>query len=259
MDWILKRLRISTGRQVVLATLAITAISVAAPVGVFAVLLAFTNANWTTYLVVLSICAAIPLLIAPPISLFALSILRLLTLTIDKVDAHVRIDPLTGVSTRASFLGMIRERLDAGGCFLMIDADHFKSINDTYGHDVGDQALQMIGEVLAKRAPKDAVIGRLGGEEFGVFLTRCNAQTASEVAAEICSAIRLSTIPIGSTQLTLTVSIGCAQHVAANSLEATMKLADNALYRAKKAGRDNVQLASHHDARSPWPEPVAVH
>lgn len=259
MDWFLKRLRINSGRQVAIATLIVTTISVASPVGVFAVVLAIGQAPWSAYAIVLGICAAIPLLIAPPIAFFALSLLRLLTLTIERLDAHVRIDALTGVSTRASFLGQVRERLGKGGCFLMADADRFKSINDTYGHDVGDEALRRISEVLASEVPLDAIVGRLGGEEFGIFLPMATADRAAKVADRICDAVRHLRLAVGEHEVTLTVSIGCAVHNHANTLETTMKRADVALYRAKEAGRDNVQFAGPVDAGANTPAISRVH
>ena len=134
MERWLAMLRIRSGRQVLWGTAAVTAIAVAAPVLTFLLVFAFwVKAPIGTALAVLAICAAIPLLIAPPISFFALSVLRLLTETIDRVDAYVRFDSLTGVLTRAYLLGQMRDHLSSAGAgaFLMVDADHFKQINDT--------------------------------------------------------------------------------------------------------------------------------
>lgn len=242
MDWILRHLKLRTGRQVMIGTLIITAISVASPVSVFAVVLYASQAPLRLTLFVLAICAIIPLLIAPPISIFGLSILRLLTQTVEKVDAYVRLDPLTGVSTRASFIGQVRERLPQGGSFLMADADHFKAINDTYGHDVGDEALRIIAEAISRQMPFEAVVGRLGGEEFGIFLPSANAESAMLQAGTICNSVRHARLTVGGEEIRLTISIGCAVHIPGNTLEATMKRADMALYRAKHAGRDGVQL-----------------
>ncbi len=159
MDRWLALLRISSTRQVLWGTAAITAIAVAAPVLTFTVVLFFwLRVPLGGALGILAICATIPLLIAPPISFFALSVLRLLTVTIDRVDAYVRFDTLTGVLTRAYLLGQMRDQLAAagGGAFLMVDADHFKKINDTYGHDVGDEALKRLAEVLRTTLTVDA-------------------------------------------------------------------------------------------------------
>jgi len=259
MDWILRHLKLRTGRQVLIGTLVITAISVASPVGVFAVVMLASDAPWRLTFLVLAICAIIPLLIAPPISIFALSLLRLLTLTIERMDAYVRLDALTGVSTRASFVGQARELLPQGGSFLMADADHFKSINDTYGHDVGDHALRIIAEAIAGQMPFDAIVGRLGGEEFGVFLPQAKAETAMRHADAICDAVRQAQLSVAGQEIHLTISVGCAVHAPGNPLEATMKRADMALYRAKHAGRDGAQLLHSGENAYQMPEQTRIH
>jgi len=247
MDFILKHLKMHSGRQVLIGTLAITAVSVASPVGVFAVVMAGKNVPAYTYWMVLTICAAIPLLIAPPISIFALSLLRLLTMTIEKVDSYVRLDSLTGVLTRAYLLGQIRERLHEGGCFMMVDADHFKAINDTYGHDVGDEALKKLAGVLIQHVSYDAIIGRLGGEEFGIFLPGARDHEAALAAAQLCDGMRQEGKFIAGHEVSLTVSVGAAVHVDGQPLEKTMKLADMALYHAKRSGRDRFYIADATD------------
>lgn len=241
MDQFLHRLRLRSNRQVWLGTLAITLLAIAAPVGTLAVVLApMANHSPSGYFGVLAIAGTIPLLIAPPISLFALSMLRLLTITIDRVDAQLRIDPLTGALVRAHFLDRVGDSLerDGPGSFLMIDADHFKSINDDHGHDAGDRALRVLGEVLGAAAPAGALVGRLGGEEFGVYLPGANAVAAAQEAERLCSAVRTSGRLAGAASVALTVSIGAACHEPGASLEATMKRADSALYQAKRSGRD---------------------
>lgn len=247
MDFILKHLKMHSARQVLLGTLAITAVSVASPVGVFAFVMAGKEVPSQAYWMILAICAAIPLLIAPPISVFALSLLRLLTLTIEKVDTFVRLDTLTGVLTRAYLLGQIRERLHEGGCFMMVDADHFKQINDTYGHDIGDEALKALAEILIKHVKYDAIVGRLGGEEFGIFLPGARDSDGALAAAQLCEGIRNDGKIIAGHELSLTVSIGGAVHVDGQPLEKTMKVADMALYHAKRSGRDRFYIADATD------------
>ncbi len=250
MDRWLALLRISSTRQVLWGTAAITAIAVAAPVLTFTVVLFFwLRVPTGGALGILAICAAIPLLIAPPISFFALSVLRLLTVTIDRVDAYVRFDTLTGVLTRAYLLGQMRDQLASagGGAFLMIDADHFKKINDTYGHDVGDEALKRLAEVLRTTLTVDALVGRLGGEEFGVFLPGAGDAEAAAAAMSLCEAMRTRGKIIAGQEIAMTISVGGASHRSENSLEATMKLADAALYHAKRSGRDRFFIAEATD------------
>ena len=87
-----------------------------------------------------------------------------------------RFDGLTGLLTRAYLLGQVRDHLNQhrSGAFLMVDADNFKLINDTFGHDVGDEALKRLADILRAAVSHDALVGRLGGEEFGVFLPGAN-------------------------------------------------------------------------------------
>lgn len=246
MERWLALLRINSTRQVLLGTAAITAIAVAAPVLTFAVVLGvWMKVPLHASLGILAICAVIPLLIAPPISFFALSILRLLTVTIERVDVYVRFDALTGVLTRAYLLGQIRDQLaKAGnGAFLMVDADHFKVINDTYGHDVGDEALKRLAEVLRTSVAIDALVGRLGGEEFGVFLPGADDAAAATAASALCEAMRRNAKVIAGHDIALTVSIGGASHTGSGKLEETIKLADAALYHAKRTGRDRFYIA----------------
>ena len=108
----------------------------------------------------------------------------------------------------------------------MIDADHFKAINDTHGHDVGDEALKKIAEVLRKGLDTGALIGRLGGEEFGIFLPGATEVEAVAAADTLCALMRREAKVIAGKELNLTLSIGCALHRDKDTLEATMKLAD---------------------------------
>lgn len=249
MDRLLPYLRVKSGRHVLIWTGLITIISVGAPVVSLAVPMAMmprlpASAFWGT----LAIAAAIPLLIAPPISLFALSMLRLLTMTIERVDEYVRFDALTGVLSRAYLLGQIRDRLAVGGVFLMADADRFKAINDTYGHDVGDEALKTVANALRVALGPDALIGRLGGEEFGVFLAGADEARGARAAAAVCSAMRDLGAVVADRELRLTISVGCAAHRFGQSLEETMKRADQALYEAKHGGRDRFCVAAEPEA-----------
>lgn len=199
------------------------------------------------FLIAIFPAALIPLLITPPLAFIVLNLFRLQTLTIDKVDHYVRYDTLTGVLTRAYLLGKTRDALSSGGAFLMIDADHFKAVNDTHGHDIGDEALKKIAEVLRKALTTDALIGRLGGEEFGVFLPGARDSEAVAAAESLCALMRQEGKVIAGKQLNLTVSIGCALHRDENTLEKTIKLADSALYHAKRSGRDRYFLAEATD------------
>lgn len=193
-----------------------------------------------------------------------------------QLAAQADVDPLTGLVTRrvldeAAQSAMAAGRHRDGVALLLIDVDHFKTINDTYGHPAGDAALQHLAEVLAENMRPDAVIGRLGGDELAVLLPGCDATVAQARAEQLVRAVRDNplrlpagtgperpgTDPDEATVLHLSVSIGVAHAPATESTESResrescaaadtgdlMHLyagADAALYRAKRAGRGQV-------------------
>lgn len=199
-----------------------------------------------SFKVAVIICAQVaiyPLSIMPPLSWFMLSIARLQTSTIERLDAIVRNDPLTGVFSRLFFLGRVSELARSGGVFLMIDADHFKAINDTHGHSVGDVALKRLADILRAHMPETALLGRLGGEEFGTFLPQASEEEARVVAAKLCEATRAHGRVVVDIHLNMTVSIGGATLKPGESLDEIIKFADRALYLAKNQGRDRFCFA----------------
>lgn len=239
-------LMIRSDRQVLVVCVWVTVLAVAVPVCVLGSVLwaiGLVQASPTIALMYLVPAALIPLLIAAPLSLFLASVLRLLTVTIERLDSHIRLDSLTGVLTRSYFMASLREASSAGGSFLMIDADKFKAINDTFGHDVGDAALKCLADVLMASLPKSALIGRLGGEEFGVFLPGQSQSSAAETAWVACSAVRERGRMIAGEAVQLTVSVGICEHNGGRLMEQTMKSADSALYLAKRSGRDRVVVS----------------
>ena len=234
-------------RQVYKLTSIVTLFAVAIPALIFTIPFTVFGSNYVRLFAIAIVPATlIPLLITPPLAFIVLNLFRVQTTTIDKVDHYVRFDTLTGVLTRAYLLGKTRDALPAGGAFLMIDADHFKSINDTHGHDIGDEALKRIAEVLRKAFSTEALVGRLGGEEFGVFLPGADAAQTNNSADRLCRLMREEGKIIAGKMLNLTVSIGCALHQGHRSLEETIKLADTALYHAKHNGRDRYCIADSH-------------
>lgn len=159
------------------------------------------------------------------------------------------IDPLTGVPNRRAFEAEAERALlravrnGSSTALLLLDLDHFKRVNDSFGHPVGDHALQVVAKILNHEMRGGDVLGRLGGEEFAILL----ADTRTEEAAVLAERVRriVSALPIrkGNASFDLTVSIGVAALRGASSLAALMEWADAALYRAKAAGRNRVELA----------------
>ena len=128
---------------------------------------------------------------------------------------------------------------------MMVDLDHFKSINDRYGHATGDRVLKVVARTMESALRSDDVIGRLGGEEFAIVLPDCDIVEAMSVGKRINQALRDTKILLESGDaVTVTASIGINLAVEEQSLEYLLNHADKALYRAKQAGRDRVELAS---------------
>ena len=161
----------------------------------------------------------------------------------DRLRVLATTDPLTGALNRRAFFERARHErtrtLDLESvAVLLIDADHFKLINDEHGHDMGDTVLQRIVEVARKEIRSLDLLGRFGGEEFAVFLPGCDANTAQDVAERIRTSVAGSA---GLDQVGCTVSIGVAvSRSASESVEELIRRADAAMYAAKTSGRNRV-------------------
>ncbi|SDQ72952.1 diguanylate cyclase [Pseudomonas grimontii] len=159
------------------------------------------------------------------------------------------IDPLTGLPNRAAW----SERLDhevnswhqRGNSLslAMLDLDHFKRINDGYGHLAGDKVLKIIANVLRKRLRPNDFIARFGGEEFVLLMPDSSLSDALAVGEVLRAAIAACPFHFKGEPVTITVSMGVAQLQPSERSELALKRADEALYRAKAAGRNQVQAA----------------
>jgi diguanylate cyclase (GGDEF)-like protein len=132
---------------------------------------------------------------------------------------------------------------------LMVDIDDFKRVNDTYGHQTGDEALHQVGAILKQSLRITDFVARYGGEEFTVLLPRTDRHGAVRVAQNICRQLRSRELVTTAAVLHLTVSIGIACCTKFDSLDSQQIIlsADNALYRAKEAGKDRVSLSDDVD------------
>lgn len=166
--------------------------------------------------------------------------------TLDRV-AHV--DPLTGVCNRRQTQHRLDEALANPGCdekvvsVLMIDVDHFKQINDAHGHEIGDEALRLVADVVGKTLRADDMLGRWGGEEFLAIVSSSDPGVPVRIAERVREAIVSTPFVVADQLVSLSVSIGVATHgeEPANALVAA---ADRAMYAAKTDGRDRVRVAS---------------
>lgn len=163
-------------------------------------------------------------------------------------EIEARTDPLTGADNRRNFFRRASEllerseRRDAPFSVLMFDLDHFKLINDTYGHHVGDQVLRLFAKTVMVEIREDDIFGRLGGEEFALVLTGADDATlrTAERLREVIDKLRVVS---GGDEVSFTTSIGVAHYESDGSIEELLSRADKALYGAKQSGRDRVQLA----------------
>ena len=164
-------------------------------------------------------------------------------------------DELTGLLNRRGFeqlLGLESERLrryQQPFALLSVDIDHFKKINDRFGHDVGDQVLAAVAQSLAGGLRDVDRIGRVGGEEFCILMPHTDIAGAEHAALRLVEAVRDRAYRRPDVAIAVTVSIGAA--VAADPQEdrsALMRRLDRALYRAKEGGRDRIELATVHGA-----------
>lgn len=160
-------------------------------------------------------------------------------------------DVLTGLRNRRAFLidaGAAHADGD-GGAVLLLDADHFKQINDSFGHDVGDICLREIASHLRSMVREEDVVGRLGGEEFGIYLRNASPERARVVGERICRGVN---VVQEQPKLNLRITLSAGAVLAQNSLtiEQGLTIADRALYLAKQAGRARVIFAPAEAAKA---------
>ena len=159
------------------------------------------------------------------------------------------VDELTGVLNRRGFFNAIRpltffaQRTNQNVGFLIADVDNFKKINDTFGHQKGDQILQAIGTALRESVRGSDIVGRYGGEEFIVFFTGMQTDSMVRIAEKIRLAVAEKTRPI----VPSTISAGVASAHLEGNIEAKVlsliKKADDSLYEAKRTGKNKVVAA----------------
>lgn len=158
-------------------------------------------------------------------------------------------DPLTSIYNRRSFMILLdksvnlMQRMRSPLSLLALDLDHFKRINDSWGHSSGDQTLRHFVQLASDHLRNEDVIGRVGGEEFVIFLPNTGLGAAACVAERLRMLIESQPVAGPKGPIALTVSIGVAQIARGESQEAALQRVDEAMYRAKANGRNLVELA----------------
>ncbi len=159
-----------------------------------------------------------------------------------RLDRLANHDALTGLLNRRAYRRGVVRALRSGvhGHLLLLDMDHFKSLNDQFGHVAGDRALRALAEIIQRNLPAGAAAGRLGGDEFSVLLPASSADDAQHVAEAIRASTKAWSVAVGDLRMRISISVGIAALAECRSFNDALRQADVALYDAKSAGRDTV-------------------
>ena len=173
---------------------------------------------------------------------------------VDDLGSRMRLqaitDQLTGLLNRRGFyakaddIQKYAEEHDQSVGVIIADIDHFKNINDNFGHQIGDRALQSFATLMSQTCDPEDVIGRIGGEEFAFLLPSHNLEKSREMAELMRSAVQQKRIHDASQNIGMTASFGVAEIMPGQSVIDALKLADKALYKAKTAGRNRVEVSA---------------
>lgn len=244
-------------RMMVRQVLTVVATALAASVACTYLLMKLFFSDSEGMVLALTIAAIVPLVVAVPTTLYVyrqrekaerlhhdlLAAHEELQELHEQAEHRASIDQMTGLLNRESFMTKTkyRRRKADAGFLLMIDVDHFKQINDRYGHQAGDGALLSIVSILSKHIRRSDVLGRLGGEEFALFLSDLAPERAWDMAEDIRRSVeKMHFEPREGVVHRLTVSIGIAPAPARERMYAIMNHADRSLYAAKHSGRNRV-------------------
>ena len=170
---------------------------------------------------------------------------------IDKLDSLASTDPLTGALNRRSFYRVAERELERRArhghpiTLMMIDIDHFKRINDDYGHDAGDQALIDMTQTSLKLLRKADSFARIGGEEFVIIASEAGIDTAKNLAERLRTSLEKVIVQTKAGTLSFTVSIGLTEvKDDEKDINTALKRADEALYTAKESGRNRIEISA---------------
>lgn len=167
---------------------------------------------------------------------------------IDELRGKMYEDPLTMLANRRFMERLISSRLDEMARYGMtfglvfLDIDHFKSVNDTYGHDMGDKVLQMVARTLAYCSRSFDTVARWGGEEFIASLMNVDRESLLHIAERYRAMVESSHIRVGDSNLRVTISLGATLVTGDDTLQSLVKRADGLMYRSKQAGRNCITL-----------------
>ncbi|MEO1779702.1 MAG: GGDEF domain-containing protein [Pseudomonadota bacterium] len=241
-------MKLESKLDVILFVVVVTVASMVAAVGLNYVLFPpeFLSRTVTGTMVIVT-------LVTPPICLYIGAKVRENVRLSEELRRLVERDRLTDVATRDFFFTRMAQEPEAYGISLMIDIDFFKRVNDTYGHLTGDKVVSHVASVLRDAVRPGDIVCRFGGEEFVVFIADADHIAGAAMAERLRALVAASPIDEAGTTLSVTVSIGGSLKEATDHIETAIQRADDALYRAKNGGRNQVRMYSIGNAR-----PIAV-
>ncbi|BCH23518.1 GGDEF domain-containing protein [Mesorhizobium sp. L-8-10] len=192
----------------------------------------------------------IPLILAPPFFFYLLSKQRELAIAHRELMIVASTDSLTSCLNRRAFTAMVDRYLDRiadqkadhHGALLIIDVDHFKNINDVFGHDCGDEALKAIARTIKGTLRDPDFVGRIGGEEFSVFLPGVSPERVGRIAERIRVEVSATELNLNGKSCKLSVSVGGVTFDRNASFSELYRHADQLLYAAKRGGRNRVEI-----------------
>ncbi|HTX91003.1 MAG TPA: diguanylate cyclase [Anaerolineales bacterium] len=166
----------------------------------------------------------------------------------DRLEKATLLDPLTGIGNRRYMELQLNKVLadyseNGNPCgLLFIDIDYFKSVNDAFGHEIGDSVLRMVAQTLKTNIRSDDILARWGGEEFIVLLQEMDKESVLKTAEKLRILVAQSRLRLDETELSATVSIGCTLIRTEDATNAAVERADRNMYQSKKTGRNRVTL-----------------
>lgn len=240
-------MHVRRARDVVIGTLAASGFASLASMGLFATIAQVRDGVIDPFWLAFS--GAAPVVMAAPMVAYLLETLRRLARTKGELEELARRDFMTGLLNRRAFfeaaeIALALARGDGRpATLLVVDADHFKAINDSWGHAAGDDALKLIASTLLGATRQSDLVGRIGGEEFAVLLKGASLDEASLVGERIVGMVALADFRRAGQKVPLSVSVGMAALEPGLDLDGLFARADAALYAAKRAGRGRSRRA----------------
>lgn len=190
--------------------------------------------------------AVIAMILSAPVAYFVGTRLREIHDLNQRLRQAISFDPLTGAHTRTNFHSRVAQLRRGPMSLIIADIDHFKAINDRFGHQAGDTALQQFANALMDNCRASDIVARFGGEEFVILMPATVTRDGLIASERLCQSVRACPITVDGTLMNVTASFGIAGLTDPARIEQAIRAADLALYRAKAEGRNRVCLYDPH-------------